>query len=156
MNMKNVFLFAALTAALLVTGACSSPDANANKTVNANVAAKPASTPAPAATANPNAETATEGAQDFTLVNKTGLVIDKVFISPHDSNDWEEDVLGQDQLADDATVDIKFQRNEKAALWDIKVEDTKGNAVMWTSLNLLTISKVTIRNEGGKATAEVE
>lgn len=149
--MKKLILLAGLTA-ILTTAGCSTPaPASTDKPANTN-AAKPA---APAASpATPAA--AAEGAQDFTLVNKTGLVIDKVFISPHASDDWEEDVLGQDQLAEDGSVDIKFKRSEKAAMWDLKVEDTKGNAVMWSNLNLLEISKVTIRNDGGKATAEVE
>jgi hypothetical protein len=147
--MKKLILLAGLTA-ILTTAGCSTPaPATPSQPASSPKPAAPAATPAtPAA--------ATEGAQDFTLVNKTGLVIDKVFVSPHASDDWEEDVLGQDQLLEDAMVDIKFKRSEKAAMWDLKVEDTKGNAVMWSNLNLLEISKVTIRNDGGKATAEVE
>lgn len=96
------------------------------------------------------------GPQDFTLVNKTGVEIDKVFVSPHSSNDWEEDILGQDTLADGASVDIKFHRTEKAAMWDLRIEDKGGNSIEWENLNLLEIEEVTLHFANGKGTAEVK
>ena len=39
------------------------------------------------------------GDQNFTLINKTGLTIDKVYVSPANDNSWGEDVLGRDTLA---------------------------------------------------------
>lgn len=90
------------------------------------------------------------------LVNKTGVEIDKVFISPSDSKDWQEDILGQDTLPDGQSVDIKFHRNEKAAKWDLRIEDKQGNSIEWEDLNLLEISKVTLHYSNGKGTAEVE
>jgi hypothetical protein len=89
-------------------------------------------------------------------VNKTGVEIDKVFISPHSADSWQEDILGRDTLPDGDSVDIKFHRNEKAANWDLRIEDNKGNAIEWENLNLLEISKVTLHYDGNKATAEVE
>ncbi len=147
----NKALVCGLTAALLVTGACSS----ASTPTAAKTPAKPS--PATAAATQPTAPAAdTAGAQDFTLVNTTGVEIDKVFISPHDSDDWEEDVLGQDTLPDGQKVDIKFNRAEKAALWDLRIEDSKENSIEWENLNLLEISKLTLHYKDGKATAVVE
>jgi ABC-type transport system substrate-binding protein len=169
--MKNTVLLAALTAALLVSAACTSTaPANANSTTtttnttsttNVN---RPTTPPATntntsnantSSTSNSNASQ-TAGAQDFTLVNKTGVVINKLFVSPHDADDWQEDVLGQDTLGDGESLEIKFHRNEKSAMWDLRVEDTKGNAIEWDNLNLLEISKITLHYENGKATAETE
>jgi hypothetical protein len=90
------------------------------------------------------------------LVNKTGVVINKLFVAPHSSDNWEEDILGQDTLGDGESLEIKFHRNEKAAMWDLRIEDTKGNAIEWENLNLLEISKITLHYENGKATAETE
>jgi hypothetical protein len=173
--MKLTTLIGALAAALLVATACSvQVGTNIN---NANNVNKPANTApsnaapsnaastnsaAPSNAANTNANTSgssssEEGAkQDFTLVNDTGVEIHKVYISPHDSNDWEEDILGKDTLPSGQSVDIKFHRNEKAANWDLRVEDSKGNAIEWENLNLLEISKVTLHYKDGKATAETE
>ncbi|HEX8137788.1 MAG TPA: hypothetical protein VF544_09385 [Pyrinomonadaceae bacterium] len=171
--MKNKLLVGGLIAALLLmAAACSSPTpTNSNSTTTtttttSNTTANRAATP-PASntsnTANSNASSNTsasdaQGAQDFTLVNQTGVEIDKVFISPHDVNDWEEDILGRDTLPDGSSVDIKFHRNEKAAMWDLRIEDKGGNAIEWENLNLLEISKITLHYDKatGKATAETE
>ena len=96
------------------------------------------------------------GDQDFTLVNDTGVEIHHVYIAPHSSDEWGEDILGEDTLADGASVDIKFSRKEKAALWDLKIEDKGGNTIEWEKLNLLEIAKVTIHYKNGKGTATVE
>ena len=146
--MKYLFFTATLCLALL-TAACS-PSTNTN--VTTTPAATPASTPATAA-----ATPASQGAaQDFTLVNKTGVEIHAVYISPHDGDDWEEDILGRDTLPSGESVDIKFNRAETAENWDLRIEDSKGNAIEWENLNLLKISKATLFYENGKARAEVE
>ena len=171
--MKNLVLLGVLTVALLISAACTSTaPTNANSTTttttttNTSNTANRATTPPATNTsnttttntsnANSTASNTAEGAQDFTLVNKTGVVINKLFVSPHNADDWEEDVLGRDTLGDGESIEIKFNRSEKAAMWDLRVEDTKGNAIEWENLNLLEISKITLHYENGKATAETE
>ena len=162
-------LSVAATAALF--SACGAPAANttnanakpANAAANtaSNTAANTATNTAANTAANTASNTAAApaasgAAQDFKLVNKTGVIIDKLFVSPSDVDDWEEDILGQDVLADGATLDIKFKRAEKAAKWDLKVEDSEGHSIEWTDLNLLEIEKITLKYDGKKATAETE
>ena len=166
--MKKLSLICGAACALLLATACSAPaPANSNATVNANAgtrnaAATPAATPAASAAANANnsnSSAATQGAaQDFTLVNDTGVEIDKVFVSPHDKDDWEEDVLGKDTLPSGQSVEIKFDRDENAAEWDLRVEDKEGNHIEWENLNLLKISKLTLHYDAAtkKATANAE
>jgi hypothetical protein len=96
------------------------------------------------------------GEQDFTVVNKTGVEIHKLFVSPHSSDDWQEDILGKDTLPDGESTDIKFAKGTKAAHWDLKIEDSKGNSLIWESLNLLEIATVTLHYKDGKAWADVE
>lgn len=162
--MKNIIL--ALGVVVLTFGfiGCGAPAANnsnvkpANAAANTtNTAANTANTAAANTAANTAAAPATAGAaQDFTLVNKTGVVIDKLFVSPSDKDDWQDDILGQDQLADGASLEIKFHPKEKAAKWDLRIEDTKGNYIEWNDLNLTEIEKVTLHYKDGKGTAEVE
>jgi hypothetical protein len=90
------------------------------------------------------------------LVNATGVEIDKVFITPHDKDDWEEDILGRDTLPDGESVDIKFHRAETAAMWDLRIEDKAGHAIEWENLNLLEINKLTLYYKDGKATAKID
>ena len=97
-----------------------------------------------------------QGAQDFTVVNMTGVTIAELYVSPHTTNDWEEDILGQDMLANGESLNIHFSRTEKAAKWDLKIVDKEGNSIEWENLNLLEISKLTLHYKNGKAWADVE
>jgi hypothetical protein len=97
-----------------------------------------------------------QGKQDFTLVNQTGVEIHELYVSPHKSDSWEEDILGQDTLPGGESVVIHFSPKEKAKLWDLKVVDKEGNSIEWESLNLLEISKLTLHYKDGKAWADVE
>lgn len=90
---------------------------------------------------------------NFKLVNKTGFDIHSVFLSPHDSDDWDEDVMGQDILADGESVDIKFHPKAKAKIWDLRVDDSKGKNFTWFEFDLTTIEEITIRVKDGKTVA---
>lgn len=96
------------------------------------------------------------GDQDFTLVNRTGVEIHKVYASPHSSDDWEEDILGDDTLSDGESVNITFSPKERAAMWDLRVEDSDGNFITWENLDLLQISRVTLHYKKGKVWATLD
>ena len=99
---------------------------------------------------------ALQGKQDFTVINKTGVEIHELYVSPHSADNWQEDVLGKDTLAPGDSVEITFSPKEKAKLWDLKVVDGEGNSIEWESLNLLEISEVTLHYKNGKAWAETK
>ena len=94
--------------------------------------------------------------QDFLLINQTGVDIQEVYVAPHSSEEWAEDVMGKDMLVSGKSVKIHFERESKTKLCDLKVVDKDGKASVWQNLNLLEISKVTLHLDAGKATAEVE
>jgi hypothetical protein len=169
-SLRQSLLPGTLALALLLVWGCSASTGPANSTNTApnanttnratqpaNAANTAASNTSNTAASDTSGAASTEGAsQDFTLVNSTGVEINKLFISPHDKDDWEEDVLGRDTLPSGQSVSIKFSREEKAAMWDLRVEDTEGNAIEWENLNLLEISKVTLYYENGRARAVTE
>ena len=99
---------------------------------------------------------ANAGDQDFTVVNKTGVEINALYVSPADKNDWGEDILGRDTLPAGESVEIEFDPEEEAEKWDLRVEDKQGNSIEWTDLDLTEISKVTLNYADGEATAKVE
>ena len=103
-----------------------------------------------------SSEVSAQGAQDFVVVNRTGVEIYAMYVSPHTTNEWEEDVLGADTLLPGESLLITFSRKERARLWDLRVEDDEGNYIEWQKLNLLKISKVTLFYRNGRATAVVE
>lgn len=165
----------ALAAFLFVNAACSSAPApanttTANKPANAvvvtnttNTAANKTNTVAnttntTATNTNTGAATSTNSTagtadQDFKLTNETGVEIYAVYVSPSDSNDWENDVLGKDTLPIGESVDIEFDRAEKAAMWDLRIEDKAGAFIIWENLNLTEINELTLNYKDGKPTA---
>src|SRR2546423_2442731 len=96
------------------------------------------------------------GKQDFTLHNDTGVEIHELYVSPVTTDDWEEDILGQDTLADGDSLTITFDDRDKHVHWDLKVVDSKGNSIEWHDLNLIEISEVTLHYEKGKAWADIK
>lgn len=96
------------------------------------------------------------GDQDFTLTNDTGLAIHHLFVSPSKSDQWGPDILGVDVLEDGADAEITFAPTAKAAVWDLKIVDEEGDAIVWAGLRLTEISSVTLHYEGGKPTATIE
>jgi hypothetical protein len=97
------------------------------------------------------------GTQDFTLLNRTGLRVVELYLSPTTTDDWEEDVLGVEVLEDGESVEVQFSPKERAAAWDLKIIDADGDEVTWTNLRLDRISKITLRyDKDGNPIADLE
>jgi hypothetical protein len=97
-----------------------------------------------------------QGKQDFTLHNATGVEIHELYVSPHNSEEWEDDILGEDTLPNGESLVIHFSRKETAKLWDLKIVDGEGNSVEWENLNLLKISEITLHKNGSRVWADVQ
>jgi hypothetical protein len=89
---------------------------------------------------------AEEAKQDFQLVNSTGYELKALFVAPSKSDNWEEDVLGQDVLADGQAVTIHFKPTTNTCVYDLKVvySDDDSSAV-WQKIDLCKIGKITIK-----------
>ena len=98
------------------------------------------------------------GKQDFLLHNGTGVEIHNLHVSPHSTDEWEEDVLGRDTLADGDSVKITFEDRDKHVHWDLKVTDKDGNSLEWFDLNLIEISELTLHwdAKAGKGWADIK
>jgi hypothetical protein len=100
---------------------------------------------------------ADEAKQDFRLVNKTGYELKALYVAPSKSDDWQDDVLGQDVLGDGQAVNVHFSPKTKACIYDLKVtySDDDSSAV-WEKIDLCTVEKITIhydrKNDVTKAT----
>ena len=89
---------------------------------------------------------AQEAKQNFKLVNKTGYELKALYVSPSKSDDWEDDVLGQDTLGDGEAVNVRFKAKTSTCKWDLKVtySDDDSSAV-WSNIDLCTVEKITIK-----------
>ena len=99
------------------------------------------------------AEVSAQAAQNFRLINQTGVEIYALYVTPHNSNQWGEDILGTDTMPDGNTLDISFSRKETVMLWDLRIEDEDGAYLVWTNLNLRALATVTLYYKNGKTTA---
>lgn len=84
------------------------------------------------------------GKQNFILLNDTGYTIRELYVSPRKARDWEEDVLGRDQLPNTEFRTITFDRTEKVCAWDLKVVYDDNEEVYWENFDLCTISFILI------------
>ena len=84
------------------------------------------------------------GEQDFVLLNNTGETIEELYVAPSSSDEWEEDVLGRDVLAEGERTRIEFPRRENACLWDLKVTYDDDTSSEWQGINLCETSVVAL------------
>jgi hypothetical protein len=84
-------------------------------------------------------------ARDITVINKSGKPITELYISPADSSDWEEDVLGVDVLEDGESIEIHFSGyKDNQCLFDVLARNARGDEWLLTDLNLCEIFTITI------------
>jgi hypothetical protein len=81
---------------------------------------------------------------DFKLKNKTGYQIDEVYVSPHSSKNWGNDIMGRDALADDEAVNITFPHGGNACHFDIKVKYHDNDTAEWSDVDLCQYEVVSL------------
>ena len=90
-----------------------------------------------------------------TIVNHTGVDIYYMYASVTQTDEWEEDILGDDYLAAGDSKDITFYFDDSHTVWDWMIEDIEGNSLEFYDLNFAgcSLSGATlILDEDGNAT----
>jgi hypothetical protein len=100
-----------------------------------------------------------ESALDFTLVNKTGYGISKLYVSPSASDDWEDNML-KNVLEHNESIEIQFHRKaENVQKWDLMIVFVDDDEeVYWRGYKLAEVSKITLKydRKTGETTAITE
>lgn len=92
-----------------------------------------------------NTPQTTSGAQNFQMVNNTGMVLLDVFISPNDSEDWGSDVIPKDVIQNGETFDFTFTDvSPEKCIWDIKFTGEDGVAYIMQDINLCKTGVITL------------
>ncbi len=78
--------------------------------------------------------------RDFTVHNQTSYQIKRLYVSPHNAENWEEDVLGQDVLQAGHSVTIHFSGAENTCYYDIKAVYEDGDKSIKMNLDLCRIT----------------
>lgn len=95
------------------------------------------------------------GSQDFTLINKTGIEIKELFISPHQSNEWEKVLPEEQSLPDGEKFEVVFEER-KETYWDLMIINQDGHKFFWNKINLKEITRIILYYDGKKVWAEID
>jgi hypothetical protein len=90
--------------------------------------------------------------QNFALVNRSGVQIDEVYVSPSSSNDWGRDILGEGVLPSGNRRNVRFSQRTRACQFDLRVVFENGRRSEAGNLNLCEISTITVTPNGRFAT----
>jgi hypothetical protein len=97
-----------------------------------------------------------QSALNFTVSNQTRITITSIYLSPHDAESWEENVLGGFELGPTATLEIKFDPASQHEKWDLRVGNNQKKFAEWRDLDLQRISKIVFRLREGTMIADVQ
>ncbi|RYD51665.1 MAG: argininosuccinate lyase [Sphingomonadales bacterium] len=78
------------------------------------------------------------------LNNRTGYTISEIYIAPTSTDNWEEDIMGDDALAPNTSVNVDFSRSEDTCKWDLKAVYDDGTNAVWKNIDLCKISTITM------------
>jgi hypothetical protein len=84
------------------------------------------------------------GTQDFDLINDSGRTIERIFVSPVSTNDWENDVLGSFTLPSGYTKHVTFSPSYGACRFDVKVVFRDGSSLIDWNVNLCRVSRIDV------------
>jgi len=82
--------------------------------------------------------------RDFNVVNGTSVVLTHVFVSPSDTQDWGDDIMGRDVLNPAETVNVTFGKFDgTSCLYDVKVVGQAGASGVLYKVDLCSVTTVT-------------
>jgi hypothetical protein len=79
------------------------------------------------------------------IINKTGVEIHELYLSDSGTDDWEEDVLGEDTLPNGKTLRIDVSGSVDS--FDLKIVDEEGDSLEFRKLDG-DASEITLKNDG--------
>ena len=94
---------------------------------------------------------------DFTLVNQTTRSFEGLYITASDNKDWDANLLLDGKmLAAGGKIQVRFKSDARSEIWDLNLVDDEGLSVTFDKVKLAGVDTVTLKDVGGKITAEIE
>lgn len=75
------------------------------------------------------------------IINATGVTMTHFYASNSGENDWQEDILGRDVLANGASVRINIDDGSGACIYDFKARFADGDELERYRINVCQISE---------------
>ncbi len=79
--------------------------------------------------------------REVTIINKTRVALVEFYASSVGTNDWEEDILGQDILNPGESVDIDIDDGSGACRYDFKGVFKDGDSVVKNRINVCEVGE---------------
>ncbi|MNS38765.1 hypothetical protein D3C72_710260 [compost metagenome] len=88
------------------------------------------------------------GEQDFTIHNKTGMEIVELYVEASSSEEWGDELLGEEALENGGSSEISFDGYEDECKFDIWLKDSKGGKWEVKGVDLCKIHEFTVTKKG--------
>ena len=79
----------------------------------------------------------------FTLNNESSGAVSEIYVSPLESNSWEEDILGQDVLESGQTATITITGADGQCAWDVRLVYDDGSVTDERNIDLCNLANGT-------------
>jgi hypothetical protein len=85
----------------------------------------------------------------FSIVNNTGFTLNNIYVTPSETTNWGKDILPNDMFNDQSTVNVTIPADYgTTCLFDIKITDVPGDAVVFYKVDACTLHTLTIHWDG--------
>lgn len=99
---------------------------------------------APAAGAPAAAEAAGVAEVKFNLKNATSFTLTHLYMSPAASNDWDNDILGEQVVAAGETAEVSIDDGVESCMYDLRADFDDGDAIDVRGVNVCEIEGTTV------------
>lgn len=89
------------------------------------------------------AQTASAADRKVNIVNKTGETLTEFYASVQSTNDWEEDILGDDTVDDGDTFEANIDDGSGKCVYDFKGVFENGGEVIKKGVNVCKVGTFT-------------
>ncbi|EIC21410.1 hypothetical protein [Thiorhodovibrio frisius] len=77
-------------------------------------------------------------AEDYyvNITNNTGYTIEYLYVSPGNSDEWQDDVLGEENVLPNGSTGRVILTGYSGPIFDIRVEDNEGDTYTFPAFNV--------------------
>lgn len=79
----------------------------------------------------------------FDLINNSSVTLHELYVAPHESDNWEEDIMGTDTLASGETVSVTIADGKDTCDYDMRFVAEDGS-VLERNVNLCEMGSFTL------------
>jgi hypothetical protein len=85
----------------------------------------------------------------FDVVNKTGVTLVDVYVTPAETNHWGNDILPNDVFENGSTISVTIPADYgTTCLFDMKITDAAGGSITFSNIDACKLITLQINNDG--------